>query len=74
MQNIQQNKVNYMKKKRLKKKGKKTLTLSGVELMTTRLQKLRITSRLISAYLLQCKYFVLSIQFPLRKYGNVRSY
>ena len=32
------------------KKGKKNVTLSGVALMTTRFQKLHITSRLISAY------------------------
>ena len=41
------------KKNRLKK-GKKNATLSRVELMTTRFQKLQITSRLISAYLLKC--------------------
>ena len=43
-----------MKKKNRLKKEKKTDTLSEVKLMTTRLQKLHITSRLISAYLLHC--------------------
>ena len=50
--NINQNKVNYMKTKTGLKK-EKTVTLSGVEFMTTRFQKLHMTSRLISAYLLQ---------------------
>ena len=63
MQNIKQNKVNYMKKKNRLKKGKKTVTLSGVELMTTRFQKLHITSRLISAYLLQCSQIPINTLF-----------
>ena len=54
MQNIWQNKVNYMKKKNRLKKRKKIVTFTGVDLMTTRFQKLHITSQLISAYFLQC--------------------
>ena len=47
----------------VEKKRKKNVTLSGVELMTTRFQKLHITSRLISAYLLQCSQIPINTLF-----------
>ena len=43
-----------MKKNRLK--TKKTVTLSGLELMTTRFQNLHITSRLIPINTLFCQF------------------
>ena len=51
----------HEKKKEIKKRKKK-VTLSGIELMTTRFQKLHITSRLISADLLQCSQIM---QIPI---------
>ena len=51
-------------RKRLKKlERKKPVTLSGVELMTTRFQKPHITSWLISAYLLQCSQIPIKTLF-----------
>ena len=45
-----------MKKKTDWKEGKKNVTLSGVELMTTKFDKLHITSRLISMLSTTNKY------------------
>ena len=42
---------------------KKNVTLSGVELMITRFQKLYITSWLISAYLLLCSQIPINTLF-----------
>ena len=51
----------HEKKKQIKKE--KNVTPSGVELMTTRFQKLHFTSRLISAYLLQCSQIPINTLF-----------
>ena len=47
----------------VEKKEKKTVSLSGVELMITRFQNLHITSRLISANLLQCSQIPINTLF-----------
>ena len=52
----------HEKKKQIKKR-KKSVSLSGDELMTTRFQKIHITSRLISAYLLQCSQIPINTLF-----------
>ena len=56
-------KQSKLHEKKQVKKRKITVTLSGVELMTTRFQKLHISSRLIAAYFLQCSQIPINALF-----------